>query len=82
MTHPIHATITASLSEVRQDPLRALAAGDGGAVAVLNQDAPAFYMIPAEAFEALLERLEDAELNRLADARASQPVIPVGLDDL
>lgn len=82
MTHPIHAAVTASLSEVREDPLRALAAGDGGAVAVLNQDAPAFYMIPAEAFDALLEQLEDADLNRLADARADQPVIPVELNDL
>lgn len=82
MTHAIHATMTASLADVQRDPLETLAAGEGGAVAVLDQNAPAFYMIPADAFEALLELLEDGELNRLADTRQGQAIIPVSLDDL
>ncbi len=82
MTQAIHTTMTASLADVQRDPLQTLAAGEGGAVAVFDQNTPAFYMIPAEAFEALLDRIEDAELNRLADARQGQTIIPVSLDDL
>jgi antitoxin StbD len=38
--------------------------------------------VPAKAFEALMERLEDVELNAIADARAGEPVIKIALDDL
>ncbi len=36
---------------------------------------------PAKAFEALMERLEDIELNAIADARIGQPRVKVKLDD-
>ena len=51
-------------------------------MAILNRNEPAFYCIPAKAYEALLERLEDLELNALADARAGQAIHKVTLDDL
>ena len=57
-------------------------AGDGGPVAILNRNEPAFYCVPAAAFEALMERLEDLELNALADARAGQAEVAVSLDEL
>jgi antitoxin StbD len=51
-------------------------------VAILNRNAPAFYCVPAKAYEALMDKLEDLELNALADARAGQRVTKVNLDDL
>ncbi|HAN57070.1 MAG TPA: plasmid stabilization protein, partial [Betaproteobacteria bacterium] len=41
-----------------------------------------FYCVPAKAYEALMERLEDLELNALADARANQAEIKVNLNEL
>jgi len=38
--------------------------------------------VPAGAYEALIDRLEDMELNAIADARAQEPVIKVTLDEL
>ena len=38
--------------------------------------------MPAKVYEAIMEKLEDAELNALANARKDQPVIRVNLDDL
>jgi len=38
--------------------------------------------VPARAFEAMLDALEDIELNAIADASAGEPVIKIGLDDL
>ena len=57
-------------------------AGKGGAVAILNRNEPAFYCIPAAEYEAMLDLIEDAELNAIADARASSPEVAVSLDDL
>jgi antitoxin StbD len=82
MAHTILAQTTASVSELKRDPMGTVACGEGFPVAILNRNEPAFYCVPAKAYEALLDRLEDLELNALADARKDQPVIKVSLDDL
>lgn len=82
MTHQILAETTASISELKKNPMGTVAAGEGFPVAILNRNAPAFYCVPAKAYEAMLERLEDAELNLIADARAGQHVTKVRLDEL
>jgi antitoxin StbD len=51
-------------------------------VAILNRNEPAFYCLPAKAYEALMERLDDLELSALADARASQREVAVSIDEL
>ena len=82
MTHLVLAQTTASVSELKKNPMGTVAAGEGFPVAILNHNEPAFYCIPAKAYERLLDRLEDAELNAIADARAGQAEIRVALDDL
>ena len=82
MANLILAETVASISELKKNPMGTVAAGEGSAVAILNRNEPAFYCVPAKAYEALMERLEDAELNAIADARRGQAVIKVTLDDL
>jgi antitoxin StbD len=84
MAHIILAEVTASVSELKRNPMGTVAAGDGFAVAILNRNEPAFYCVPADAYEALMDRLEDLELNALADARLADGQTPqkVSLDDL
>lgn len=82
MVHIVLAEITASVSELKKNPMGTVAAGEGAAVAILNRNEPAFYCVPARAYEAMLERIEDIELNAIADARAGDPVTKVTLDDL
>ena len=59
-----------------------VAAGEGFPVAILNRNEPAFYCVPAKSWEALMDKLEDTELNAIADARRNQPEIAVKLDEL
>jgi antitoxin StbD len=82
MSHQILAETTASISELKKNPMGTVATGEGFPVAILNRNAPAFYCVPAKAYEALMDKLEDMELNAIADSRAGQPVIMVKLDDL
>ncbi|MBC2769096.1 type II toxin-antitoxin system Phd/YefM family antitoxin [Pusillimonas minor] len=82
MVHTVLAETTASVSELKRDPMGTVAAGEGSPVAILNRNEPAFYCVPAKAYEALLNRLEDLELNAIADARQGQAEIEVSLDDL
>jgi antitoxin StbD len=82
MANHIHAATTASVSELKKNPMGTVAAGEGFPVAILNHNEPAFYCVPAKAYEAMLDRLEDLELNAIADARDGQPIIKVRLDEL
>ena len=82
MTHHVFAETTASVSELKRNPMATVAAGEGFAVAILNRNEPAFYCVPAKAYEAMLDRLEDIELNAIADARRGESTIKVSLDDL
>ncbi|MFA7293542.1 MAG: type II toxin-antitoxin system Phd/YefM family antitoxin [Rhodocyclaceae bacterium] len=82
MAHQILTETAASVSELKKNPMGTVAAGEGLPVAILNRNAPAFYCVPAKAYEALMERLEDLELNNIANARADQKVVKVTLDEL
>lgn len=82
MSNLILANMTASVSELKRDPMGTVAAGEGFPVAILNRNAPAFYCVPARAYEALLEKLEDLELNAIANARQGQAIVKVTLDEL
>ena len=82
MTHTILAEVTASVSELKRNPMGTVAAGEGFPVAILNRNEPAFYCVPARAFEAMMDRLEDIELNAIADARQGEQRIRVDLDEI
>jgi antitoxin StbD len=82
MAHQIQAVLVASISELRKNPMRTVAAGQGSAVAILNRNEPVFYCVPAKYYEAMLEQLEEFELHAIADTRAGQPSQTVLLDEL
>ncbi|MGB4812067.1 MAG: type II toxin-antitoxin system Phd/YefM family antitoxin [Methylophilaceae bacterium] len=82
MSHLVLAEMTASVSELKKNPMGTVAMGEGFAVAILNRNEPAFYCVPAKAYEALMDKIEDLELNALANARANEKVIKVSLNDL
>lgn len=82
MTQSVYTEITASISELKKNPMATVKAGEGFPVAVLNRNKPAFYCVPADVYEAMLERLEDQELAHMVEVRRSETGIPVSLDDL
>jgi antitoxin StbD len=84
MAHRVLAEIAVSISEHKKNPMATVAAGDGLAVAVLNRNEPAFYCVPAKAYEELLDLVEDLELGRIADARLGdgQEPVRVNVDEL
>ena len=82
MAHLLLASVAASVTELKRDPMGTVSAGEGEPVAILNRNEPAFYCIPAKAYEALMDKLEDLELNAMADARAGQKEITVTFDEL
>ena len=82
MAATILADTVISISDLKKNPTLAVAQGGGFPVAVLNRNNPEFYCLPVESYEALLNKIEDLELNALADSRANQERVKVNLDDL
>lgn len=71
-----------SISELKKNPSAVIEAADGAPVAILNRNRPAAYLVPAKAWEEIMDRLEDAELAEIVRARAGQKRIRVRLEDL
>jgi antitoxin StbD len=81
ITNSILADVSAGISELKKNPMAVVQQGDGAPVAILNRNKPVFYAIPAKAFEALMDKLEDLELALIVEARKNQPEIEVSIDD-
>jgi antitoxin StbD len=84
MAHRVLTEIAVSITDHKKNPMATVAAGKGMAVAVLNHNEPAFYCVPAKAYEALMDLADDLELGRLADVRLAdgQEPVRVSLDAL
>lgn len=84
MNHTLLASTTAALFEFKRDPMATVATGGGLPVAILHHNEPILYCVPAAAWEALLERVDDLESNALSDVRlaAGEHPVKVSLDDL
>jgi antitoxin StbD len=82
MLQTILADSSVSISDLKKNPSAVIAAAEGFPVAVLNRNTPEAYLVPAKAWEALMDRLEDIELAQIVRARAGQEEIEVSIDDL
>lgn len=79
---PILADSSTSISELKKNPMSVIEQGGGFPVAVLNRNQPAFYCVPADAYEALIDKLEDIELAAVVNQRKNSMEIEVSIDDL
>ncbi|MEN4788610.1 type II toxin-antitoxin system Phd/YefM family antitoxin [Pantoea agglomerans] len=82
MPNIILSDISASVSELKKNPMATVSAGDGYPVAILNRNQPAFYCVPAELYEQMLDALDDQELVKLVSERSGQRLLDVDLDAL
>ncbi len=78
----IYANASVSVTELKRNPSAIIDAAEGAAIAILNHNKPAAYLIPAKTFEALMDRVEDIELAEIVRQRRGQKRIRVRLEDL
>ncbi len=78
----ILADVAVSVSELKKNPSGVLAGAGGMPVAVLNHNRVMGYMVPAELYEQMMERLDDLELVEIVKARSGEEPIPARLDEL
>ncbi len=82
MTTRILTEAAASISELKANPMKVALSAHGEAIAVLNRNEPAFYCIPADTYEFMMDHIEDLELLAIAERRKNEANVKVSLDDL
>ncbi len=82
MIEPILADAGVSIGNFKKNPSALIAAAQGCPVAVLNRNTLAAYLVPAKAWEALMERMEDIKLAENVRQRADEVPVKVRLEDL
>ena len=78
------ASCSASISELKKNPSALIEQADGEPIAILNHNRPTAYLIPAETYEALLEKIEDYQLGVIIKDRQNEKIsaVEVTLDEL
>ena len=71
---------SASISELKKNPTALLREAEGEVITILNHNTPTAYLVPAETYEMLLNRLEDAELARVVRDRKNEKSNAVEVD--
>ena len=82
MIYQILTEAAASISELKANPMKVVSSNSGMPIAILNRNEPAFYCVPAQAYEALMELIDDAELLKIVKERLGEESVKVSLDKL
>ncbi|MCG8617306.1 MAG: type II toxin-antitoxin system prevent-host-death family antitoxin [Desulfobacterales bacterium] len=75
---------SASISELKKNPSALIEKSDGEPIVILNHNRPTAYLIPAETYEAMLEKIEDYQLGMIVKERQNEKIsaVEISLDDL
>ena len=80
--HPILAEASAGISALKKNPMAVIEHAEGSPVAILNRNRPVFYAVPAAAWEAMLDKIEDLELAALVRERDGEAEIEADINEL
>jgi len=78
----VEASVSVSVSDLKKSPTAVLNEAQGEAVAILNHNRIMAYMVPAQTYEALLDRLDDLHLVEVIKSRSGELGVGVDIGDL
>ena len=74
------ANFSASISELKKNPSALIEQAEGEPIAILNHNRPIAYLIPAETYEQIMERLEDSQSGLIVKERQEEKIVAVNVD--
>ena len=78
------ASCSASISELKKNPSALIDRAEGEPIAILNHNKPTAYLVPAETYEQLMEKLDDYHLGLVVKERQGEKdaAVEVNVDEL
>jgi len=74
------ANCSVSISELKRNPSSLIDQAEGEPIAILNHNKPTAYLIPAETYEELMEKMEDYQLGIIVKERQNEKISAVDID--
>jgi antitoxin StbD len=74
------ASCSASISELKRNPSALIEKSEGEPIAILNHNSPTAYLVPAETYEMIMERLEHYQLGLIVKERQDEKIEAVEVD--
>ena len=81
MSEKLFTRMTASLSELKQNPMATVASAEGLPIAIIHDNRPAFYCVPANLYEKWMDALEDMELVAIVRDREGEETVDYDIND-
>ncbi len=80
----IFAKCSVSISELKKNPSSLIEESDGNPIVILNHNKPTAYLIPADTYEMMIEKIEDYQWEKIIKEREQEKksAIEVSLDEL
>ena len=80
----VFASCSASISELKKNPSALIDRAEGEPIAILNHNKPTAYLVPAETYEQLMEKLDDYHLGLIVKERQGEKdaAVEVNVDEL
>ena len=80
----IFSSCSTSITELKKNPSKVINDAEGATVAILNHNRPMAYLVPSDAYEKLMDRLDDLELASIAAERSKEKkkAIKISIDEL
>lgn len=82
MTYTVLANLAASITDLKKDPMGTIREAAGETVVILNRNEPAFYAVPPERYEAMMELIDDLQLAEVVRKRQGGATAKVDIDEL
>ncbi|MBW6508459.1 MAG: type II toxin-antitoxin system Phd/YefM family antitoxin [Desulfuromonadales bacterium] len=76
----ILANCSASISELKKNPSALIDQANGEPIVILNHNKPTAYLVAAETYEKLMERIEDYQLGMIVKERQNEKISAVDVD--
>ena len=70
----------ASISELKKNPSRLIQDAGTQAIAILNHNITAAYLVPVKTFERLMDMIDDNDLRTIVTERLSDNHLPIKVD--
>ena len=74
------ANCSVSITELKKNPSALIDEAECEPIAILNHNKPPAYLIPAETYEQLMEKLEDYQLGLIVRERQNEKISAVEVD--
>ncbi len=81
---PVLANTSVSITELKKNPSSLIEKAEGEPIVILNHNRPTAYLVPAQTYEEMLEKLDDYYLGLIVEERQGEKnkAIEINIKDL